>query len=132
MVGTVNIQKFMLSELMVKYLGEFFWSQICMNVKISKLCLQKFQIKIILSKEGKIIIGVISKKVCNKNSSFSSGLAIGYQGDDKCIVFANKLEVMGDGFKENDVVQVEVNWNSKMIQWSVNSSVLAQKTLGVL
>jgi hypothetical protein len=60
-----------------------------------------------------------------ERSSYISGNAVGYFGDDGRIFYGIKDgefrdEVQGEGFREGDEVRMRVNLRSGLISWSVH------------
>lgn len=73
------------------------------------------------------MIGIIDHaKQKDKRSSFSSGNAMCYFGWKGSKWPENVVE--GDGFKQGDVVEVEVDRIGKVIKYSVNSTLKATHT----
>ncbi len=109
--------------LKVQYTGSG-WTQYIFNSAISHNQSAKFKIKVLQAQSNCILIGVVDyAKQKDQRSSYSSGNAMCYYGYNGYKYPSGCHE--GGGFKQGDIVEVDINRATSTIKYSVNGTVKA-------
>ena len=104
------MEKFAVGKNLIKYNSEEQeFTQILMSKPIPYSLKYEFHIKVINSKNGKIMIGIVNRNRIEKRRSYDSGMAVCYYGFNGWICeseYSNTYRSQGYGFKDGDTVTV--------------------------
>jgi hypothetical protein len=77
------------------------------------------------------MIGVTIRKRIGEKSSFESGEAIAYQGNNSFIWLGHGKKLrQGSGFRNGDIITMTIDIKKDFIQWDVNGQPAANHKIG--
>ena len=115
----------------VRYIDANAWTHYIFNKPIGPNESAKFKLRVTKTQSRHIMIGVVDyAKQKDQRNSYGTGNALCYYGINGQKYPEGAQE--GDGFKEGDVVEVEVNRANSTVKYSVNGTPKATHSNNIL